>query len=112
MDRIDELSDASVPFDFDGHAMIPCDDAPALETFLHSAFGELRMNKVNARKEFFRVPLDRVRTLLTARGMEAAFTMLADAHEYRETQALKKMSSEERGKYQRQREMKPQNGSE
>jgi hypothetical protein len=27
-DRIWELSDASVPFDFDVHAMVKCDDAP------------------------------------------------------------------------------------
>lgn len=32
MDRVWELSDASVPFDFDVHAMVYCEDAPALET--------------------------------------------------------------------------------
>lgn len=35
MDRIWELSDTSVPFDFDVHAMFACDDAPALEAALH-----------------------------------------------------------------------------
>ena len=30
-DRVDELGDASVPFNFDVHAMIFSDDAPALE---------------------------------------------------------------------------------
>ena len=34
MDRIKELSSASVPFEFDVHAMIFSDDAPALETKL------------------------------------------------------------------------------
>ena len=30
-DRIKELSDASVPFEFDVHAMIACDGAPKME---------------------------------------------------------------------------------
>nr|WP_257575277.1 GIY-YIG nuclease family protein [Vibrio parahaemolyticus] len=30
MDRVKELGDASVPFEFDVHAMISCEDAPAL----------------------------------------------------------------------------------
>ena len=38
MDRIDELGDASVPFDFDVHALIFSEDAPALEAALHRAF--------------------------------------------------------------------------
>ncbi|MBQ2121379.1 MAG: GIY-YIG nuclease family protein [Bacteroidaceae bacterium] len=37
-ERIDELSDASVPFNFDIHAMIFSDNAPALEAALHKAF--------------------------------------------------------------------------
>ena len=36
-ERIYELSDASVPFNFDVHAMIPTDDAPGLEAALHRA---------------------------------------------------------------------------
>jgi hypothetical protein len=104
MDRIYELSDASVPFDFDVHAMIACDDAPALEGVLHETFDEERINKVNYRKEFFRVPLDRVRALLADKGFEVTFTMLAEAHEYRETQGLNKMTPAEREKYHLQRE--------
>lgn len=103
LDRIYELSDASVPFDFDVHAMIACDDAPALESMLHSEFEEMRINKVNYRKEFFRVSLDRVRALLAEKGYQATFTMLAEAHEYRETQVLNKMTPEEREKYHLQK---------
>lgn len=40
MDRIDELSNASVPFRFDVHAMIFSDDAPKLEAALHRAFDD------------------------------------------------------------------------
>ncbi len=104
MDRIWELSDASVPFDFDVHAMIPSEDAPALENLLHAEFDDLRINKVNFRKEFFRVPLERLRSLITAKGIQASFTMVAEAHEYRETQVLNRMTPEEREKYHLRRQ--------
>lgn len=99
MDRVWELSDASVPFDFDVHAMIATDDAPALEYALHEAFDEFRINKVNYRKEFFRVPLERIRAVVEERKLQVSFTMLADAREYRETQALNKMTPAEREKH-------------
>jgi hypothetical protein len=98
-DRIKELSDASVPFEFDVHAMIACDDAPALEAQLHREFDDTRINKVNYRKEFFRLSLERLRDKIVATGADVSFTMLAEAREYRETQALAKMSPEERAKY-------------
>jgi hypothetical protein len=99
MDRIWELGDASVPFDFDVHAMIYSEDAPALERMLHEEFDDLRINKVNYRKEFFRLPLGRIKNFVSAKGLNAAFTMLADAHEFRETQALERMTPEQREKY-------------
>ncbi len=99
MDRIWELSDASVPFEFDVHAMIYSEDAPALERMLHNEFDDLRINKVNYRKEFFRLPLERIKNLVATKGLSAAFTLVAGAHEYRETQALEKMTQEEREKY-------------
>ena len=99
-DRIWELSDASVPFDFDVHAMIKCDDAPTLERELHARFDELRVNKVNYRKEFFRVSVQLLKDFVAEKKLEATFTLAAEAREYRETQALEKMSPEERRKYQ------------
>ncbi|EGR1074288.1 GIY-YIG nuclease family protein [Vibrio cholerae] len=60
MDRVKELGDASVPFEFDVHAMISCDDAPALENALHTALNKHRMNKINLRKEFFKVELQKI----------------------------------------------------
>lgn len=54
-ERIRELSAASVLFAFDVHAMIFSEDAPALESALHKTFHDKRVNKVNNRKEFFRV---------------------------------------------------------
>lgn len=60
MERVKELSGAAVPFDFDVHAMISCDDAPALEKTLHDHLESYRINKINLRKEFFRVELSRI----------------------------------------------------
>lgn len=60
MERVKELSGASVPFDFDVHAMISCDDAPALEKTLHDHLETYRINRINLRKEFFRVELSRI----------------------------------------------------
>ncbi len=101
-DRIKELSGASVPFEFDVHAMIKSDDAPSLEHLLHRAFADARINKVNGRKEFFRLSLDRLREFAADKKLEVTFTMAAEAREYRETLALEKMAPEEREKYQLQ----------
>lgn len=60
-ERIDELGDASVPFDFDVHAMIFTEDAPGLEAALHSAFEHKKVNKINQRREFFAVSLDEIK---------------------------------------------------
>ena len=112
MDRVWELSDASVPFDYDVHAMIQTDDAPALEGMLHDAFDDLRINKVNARKEFFRLPLDRIRALTAEKGFNVTFTMAAEAREYRETMALEKMTPTEREKYHLRKAETEENGEE
>lgn len=98
-DRIKELSDASVPFAFDVHAIIRSNDAPALERSLHEQFDDNRVNKVNYRKEFFRVPIQQLREFVAKNGLEATFTMTAEAREYRETLALEKMTPEERERY-------------
>lgn len=99
-DRVKELGDASVPFEFDVHALIRTDDAPKLERELHARFDEARVNKVNYRKEFFRVPIHHLREFVAERGLEATFTMTAEAREYRETKAFEKMTPDERKKYQ------------
>ena len=65
-ERVDELGDASVPFNFDVHAMIFSDDAPALEAALHRAFADRKLNFVNTRREFFRVTLDEIKAVVKA----------------------------------------------
>jgi len=95
LDRVRELGDASVPFPFDIHAMIFSEDAPSLETALHKKFNELRVNKVNSRKEFFRLGLTDIRDAISELGIAAHFTLLARAAEYRETLAMERLPREE-----------------
>lgn len=86
MDRISELSSASVPFPFDVHALIFSEDAPGLETILHQHFSDNRVNRVNSRKEFFRVDLDEIKkVVLKNHNATVKFVDIPDAMEYRET---------------------------
>ncbi|MEO8376813.1 MAG: DUF4041 domain-containing protein [Candidatus Sumerlaeota bacterium] len=96
MDRVKELSDASVPFDFDVHAMIYADDAPTFECALHKRFEESRINKVDYRKEFFRLPIVALRNAVLELGGQVSFTMKAEAREYHETLAVNAMRADER----------------
>lgn len=89
MDRVWELSDASVPFDFDVHGMIYSEDAPALESALHQFFTEHRVNRVNPRKEFFRITIDLIQQFLDERGLQIELTKLAEAREFRESVAVR-----------------------
>ena len=89
MDRINELSSASVPFPFDVHALIFSEDAPALETLLHHHFQQNQVNKVNPRKEFFKVDLEEIKKLVLANhNATVKFVDFPDAIEYRETLKL------------------------
>ena len=88
MERIKELSSASVPFEFDVHALIFSDDAPTLESILHNTFREYEVNKVNHRKEFFSIPLDKIEKVVTEHhNATVQWTYDAAAEEYRESLA-------------------------
>jgi hypothetical protein len=77
-DRVDELSDASVPFDFNVYAVIKSDDAPALERRLHWHFALYQVNKKNPRKEFFRLPLNRLKQEIMALGIEVQWSLASE----------------------------------
>jgi predicted nucleic acid-binding Zn-ribbon protein len=95
IDRVKELGDASVPFQFDIHAMIYSDEAPTLENELHKAFTNKKVNMLNYRKEFFKVTLDEIEIKVKEIGMDAEFSKLPEAMEYRETKAiLEKLNSQ------------------
>lgn len=87
-DRVRELGDASVPFPFDIHAMIFTEDAPTLERELHRRFLDGQVNKINPRKEFFKVGLADIRKAVEELGLQATWTMSAMAAEYRESIAI------------------------
>jgi len=88
MDRIWELGDASVPFDFDVHAIIYSDDAPSLENKLHHLLEERRVNRVNRRKECFRVTIDEIAEAVTKHHGVVEFMKEQEAKEWRQTQAI------------------------
>lgn len=93
-ERVDELGDASVPFEFDVHAMIYSEDAPTLERALHMHFSARRVNQVNTRKEFFRVSLDEIRTAVEKLHGVVSFVLVPHAKDYRTSLAMLSEPSE------------------
>ena len=84
-ERVRELGGASVPFPFDVHAMLHSEDAPALETALHKRFVERQVNKINKRKEFFKIGLKELREAIEELGIDCTWTLEYLASQYRET---------------------------
>ena len=97
-ERVRELGDASVPFKFDVHALIFSADAVTLETTLHQRLTEHRVNRVNLRREFFRITPAEVLALL--KEMELAdnivnYSQEPEALEWRTSRRLAGTSSDE-----------------
>ncbi|MCM1286280.1 MAG: DUF4041 domain-containing protein [Acetobacter sp.] len=89
-ERVDELGDASVPFDFDIHAMIFSEDAPKLEAALHKAFENKKLNMVNTRREFFRVSLEEIKNIVAQNyDRTAEFIDFPEAEQYRISQQMR-----------------------
>lgn len=89
-ERVDELGDASVPFNFDVHAMIFSDDAPALENALHKAFEDRKLNMVNTRREFFNVTLDEIKEVVRKNfDKTVEFIDVPDAEQFRISEKMK-----------------------
>lgn len=84
-DRINELGSASVPFKFDVHSFIFSDDAVSLEKKLHDTLNSRRLNKVNMRKEFFKVSIDELEHLVTDIDPTAEFNRTMLAEEFRQS---------------------------
>lgn len=85
MDRIKELSDASVPFNFDVHALFFSNDAVGIEAEIHSRLSDCRVNLVNLRREFFRTSPAKVKFLLSdLAGELLEFNEIPEALEYRQ----------------------------
>lgn len=98
LDRIKELGDASVPFEFDVHSMIFSEDAPKLERELHKKFMLNQMNKVNPRKEFFKVNLTEIKNEVEKMRIDAKWTMTAQALQFKESIAIEEAISNDKEK--------------
>ena len=90
-ERVDELGDASVPFNFDVHALIFTDDAPGLETALHNAFESRKLNKINSRREFFAVSLDEIKSEVRKNfDKTVEWIDVPEAEQYRQSKLIQK----------------------
>lgn len=87
-DRVKELGDASVPFPFDVHAMVQCEDAPRLENALHRELTSYRVNRVNLRKEYFSVELNIILAAVRRHHGVIEYIAEPEALEYRESQNI------------------------
>ncbi len=89
MDRVNELGDASVPFNFDVHALIFTEDAPGLEAALHTAFADRKVNKINHRREFFRVSLDEIKQVVRSNfDKTVEWVDVPEAEQYRQSMVI------------------------
>ena len=86
-ERIDELGSASVPFRFDVHSFIFSNDAVGLEAKLHALLNDKRVNRVNLRKEFFRVPIEELEEVVNTIDPTAEFTRTILAEEFRQSES-------------------------
>lgn len=84
-DRINELGNASVPFKFDVHSFIFSQDAVALEKKMHEILNDRRVNKVNMRKEFFKISIDELEKIVDEIEPTAEFNKTMIAGEYRQS---------------------------
>lgn len=84
--------------EFVNHAMLGCDlyvratiwseSAPDLRKAPHCKILEARVNRVNARSEFFRVGLADLRVTVEDVGLNVTWTTAATAAEYRQSPAI------------------------
>lgn len=88
LDRVKELSGASVPFSFDVHCLIYSDNAPELERKLHISFEKKRINLINNRKEFFRISTQELRDFIKNNYSNIDFIDEVEAREYKESLLL------------------------
>jgi hypothetical protein len=89
MDRVKELGDASVPFEFDVHGIIYSENAPELENTLHKKFEPHRINLVNQRREFFKLTFSEIEKTISEMNLTIQLTKMAEAKEYRESLSIR-----------------------
>jgi len=86
MERVRELSDASVPFNFDVHALFFSEDAVGIEAAMHARLADKRVNRVNQRREFFYATPSEAKTLLAElAGNLLQYQEVPEALEFRQS---------------------------
>jgi hypothetical protein len=86
LDRVKEFSDASVPFNFDAHALFFSDDAVGVEAKMHARLADRRVNPINQRRQFFyATPQEAKEHLLELRGSLLQYEEIPEALEYRQS---------------------------
>ena len=88
IDRINELSGASVPFTFDVHSFIFSDNAVGLEQKMHEILNDNRVNKINLRKEFFNISIDELEKIVQDIDPSAEFNKTMIAEQYRQSLSI------------------------
>ncbi len=69
--------------------MIFSEEAFALETELHNQLANYKVNKVNGRKEYFKVSFEEIRNILvTHKELTVELNEMPEAFEYRQTKAI------------------------
>jgi hypothetical protein len=94
MERVCELGCAAVPFPFDVHMMISCNDAPTLENAIHRALFKRRLNRANPRKEFFKTSVEEICDIVRKHHGEVEFVADPEALEYRQSLAMPEEDAE------------------
>jgi len=87
-ERVDELGSASVPFPFDVHSFIFSENAVFLENNMHKRLNDRRLNKVNMRKEFFKVSIDELEELVDELEPSAEFNRTMLAQQYNQSLSI------------------------
>ncbi|MEU5788960.1 GIY-YIG nuclease family protein [Micromonospora purpureochromogenes] len=82
------VSDASVPFNFDVHALFFSNDAVGIETQIHARLADRCVNLVSQRREFFHLtPAEAKTHLLALAGNLLQYEEVPEALEYRQSTA-------------------------
>lgn len=91
LDRVKELGDASVPFQFDIHALIFSEDAPSLENAIHKSLEDKKVNMKNSRKEFFNVTIEEIEKIVRENFSKTVeFVYKPEAEQYNQSLLIKK----------------------
>lgn len=92
-ERVRELAGDALPFNYDIHAMIETEDAPALQQKLHKYFNDQRKNRINNNKDFFNINIEDLAFACEELGLDIKLTKIAEAKEYRESMAVERSTA-------------------